>query len=70
VTIEAIFVVMGKPDTAVQQCPLAMDKWIALLVSHRQIVLGLIINTRTLTVGIPKKYCAEAYAILNDTWHF
>jgi hypothetical protein len=25
--IEAIFVVMGKLDTAVRQCPLAMDKW-------------------------------------------
>jgi hypothetical protein len=24
--IEAIFVVMGKPDESVQQCPLAMDK--------------------------------------------
>jgi hypothetical protein len=25
--IEGIFVVMGKPDTAGRQCPLAMDKW-------------------------------------------
>ena len=25
--IEAIFVVMGKPDTLVRQCSLAMDKW-------------------------------------------
>ena len=25
--IEAIFIVMGKPDIAVRQCPLAMDKW-------------------------------------------
>jgi hypothetical protein len=25
--IEAIFVIMGKPDTTVCQCPLAMDKW-------------------------------------------
>jgi hypothetical protein len=24
---EAIFVVMGEPDTTVRQCPLAMDKW-------------------------------------------
>jgi hypothetical protein len=27
-TIEAIFVVMGEPDVAVRQCPLAMDKWL------------------------------------------
>ncbi len=24
--IEAIFVVMGEPNTAVRQCPIAMDK--------------------------------------------
>ena len=26
-TIKAIFVIMGKPDVPVRQCPLAMDKW-------------------------------------------
>jgi hypothetical protein len=30
--IEAIFVVMGKPDTTVRQCSLAMDKWEELIV--------------------------------------
>jgi hypothetical protein len=29
-TIKAIFVVMGEPDVAVRQCPLAMDKWLEL----------------------------------------
>ena len=29
----------------------------------------MIINTRNLTVAIPAEYCAEAYAILNETWH-
>jgi hypothetical protein len=29
-TIKAIFVVMGEPDVAVRQCPLAMDKWFQL----------------------------------------
>jgi hypothetical protein len=27
--IEAIFAIMGKPDTTVCQCPLAMDKWLS-----------------------------------------
>ena len=27
VLIEAIFVIMGTPDTTVCQCPLALDKW-------------------------------------------
>ncbi len=33
--IEAIFVIMGRPDTRVRQCPLAMDKWVELIVSPR-----------------------------------
>jgi hypothetical protein len=30
--IEAIFVVMGEPNVAVRQCPLAMDKWLELII--------------------------------------
>ncbi len=30
-TIEAIFIVMGEPDVAVRQCPLAMDKWLEIV---------------------------------------
>ena len=40
-TIEAIFVVMGPPKTEVRQNPLAMDKWIELIVGPQQIMLGL-----------------------------
>jgi hypothetical protein len=53
--IEAIFVVMGKPDTALRQLPLAMDKWLELVVGPILIMLGLIIDTNKLTVAIPKK---------------
>ena len=51
--IEAIFVIMGTPDTAVCQCPLAMEKWVDLVVAPRQRMLGLIVDTNTMTVGIP-----------------
>jgi hypothetical protein len=50
--IKAIFIIMGKPDTTVQQCPLAMDKWLELIIAPKQRMLGLIIETNTLTVGI------------------
>ena len=30
--IEAIFVIMGRANTLIRQCPLAIDKWIALVV--------------------------------------
>ncbi len=33
--IEAIFVMMGEPEIAVRQCPLAMDKWLELVIGPR-----------------------------------
>jgi hypothetical protein len=40
--IEAIFAIMGKPDTTVCQCPLAMDKWLELVIAPKQRMLRLI----------------------------
>jgi hypothetical protein len=67
--IEAIFVIMGTPDTAVCQCPLAMEKWVDLVVAPRQRMLGLIIDTDNLMVGIPPDYVTEVLGLLNTTWH-
>jgi hypothetical protein len=67
--IEAIFIVMGKPDIAVRQCPLAMDKWLELVIGPMQTMLGLIIDTNRLTVAIPSKYLQEVLELLNYTWH-
>ncbi len=60
---------MGKPDTTVRQCPLAMDKWLELVVAPKQRMLGLIIDTNTLTVGIPPNYIKEVLDLINTTWH-
>jgi hypothetical protein len=68
-TIEAIFIVMGKPDVAVRQCPLAMDKLLEVVIGPKQTMLGLIINTNRLTVAIPPKYLQEVLELLNSTWH-
>ncbi len=67
--IKAIFVIMGKPDMTVRQCPLAMDKWLELTVAPKQRMLGLIIDTNTLTVGIPPDYAKEVLDLINTTWH-
>jgi hypothetical protein len=53
--IEAIFTVRGTPDIAVRQCPLSLEKWHQLIVGPRQIVLGIVINTNTMTVSITKE---------------
>ncbi len=68
-TIKAIFFVMRKPDVAVRQCPLAMDKWLELVIGPKQTMLGLIIDTNRLTVAIPAKYLQEVLDLLNSTWH-
>ncbi len=43
--IEAIFAIMGTPDTTVRQCPLALDKWLEFIVASRQRMLGLIVKS-------------------------
>ena len=53
---EAIFTVCGVPDIAVCQCPLSLKKWHELIIRPIQIVLGLVINTNTMTVGIMDEY--------------
>jgi hypothetical protein len=68
-TIKAIFVVMGKSDVVVRQCPLAMVKWLELVIGPKQTMLGLIIDTNRLTVAIPAKYLQEVLNLLNFTWH-
>ncbi len=67
--IEIIFVIMGKPDRTFCQCPLAMDKWLELVVAPKQRILGLIIDTNNLMVGILPDYVAEVLDLINTTWH-
>jgi hypothetical protein len=67
--IEAIFVVMGYPDEKIRQCPLALDKWTSLIISTRQVMLGLVIDTNTLTVGIPDDYVEGVRELIDSTWH-
>ena len=67
--IEAIFTVMGEADITVRQCPLAMDKWLELIVGPILTMLGLTINTNRLTVAIPTKYVTDVRDTINTTWH-
>jgi hypothetical protein len=67
--IEAFFVILGAPDTRVRQCPLALDKWWELIVASRQRMLGVIVDTNTMKVGIPPDYVAEVLDLINTTWH-
>ena len=67
--IEAIFVVLGTPEIVKRQCPLALDKWITLIVGPVQTFLGLVVDTSKMMVSIPRHYIDEVLVILNETWH-
>jgi hypothetical protein len=64
-TIQAIFIVCGKPDISVCQCPLSMEKWLELIVGPKQIVLGLVVDTNNMTVGITEDYIQQVQTLLN-----
>ena len=63
--VEAIFAVMGEPDTALRQCPLAMDKWKRIVVAEHQLALGLIVKSRSLSVAITREYADSTLQIIN-----
>jgi hypothetical protein len=67
--VEAIFAVMGAPDTSVHQCSLAMDKWEKLHVTPIQTMLGLVINTNRMTVSVPNNYIQSICMLIDSTWH-
>jgi hypothetical protein len=57
---------MGKPDTTIRQCPFAMDKWEELIIVLVQTMLGVIINTYKLTVGIPDNWYGSSQCGANS----
>jgi hypothetical protein len=46
-----------------------MNKWEELVVGPVQTMLGLVINTYQLTVGILSNYMNEVLLLVNNTWH-
>ena len=62
--IEAIFNILGHPDTAVRRNPLSMEKWIDHRVSWQSTLLGFRWNTRKLTIGIPEDYLATVRSLI------
>ena len=67
--IEVIFVVMGEPDTNIQQYPQSQDKWVEMVTGTVQTMHGLILDTNRLTVAIPRSYIANICEIINKVWH-
>ena len=41
----------------------------SLVISPRQVMLGLVIDTTMLTVSIPEEYIQDVRLLLDSTWH-
>jgi hypothetical protein len=67
-TIEAVFTVCGEPQMEVRQCTLSLEKWLEMIVGPVQIVLGLSVDTNTLTIGITEEYCKQVQVMLDTNW--
>jgi hypothetical protein len=67
--IEAIFVIMGKPDAAIRKCLLALDKWMDMVPGPTQTMLGLIHDTNKLTIHIPGPYVCKLHNVIKKTWN-
>jgi hypothetical protein len=71
--IKAIFTECGRPNMAVCQCPLLLEKWHELIVGPKQIILGLVIDTSKMTVGITDEYLDQVRLLLSQwdrNWRF
>ena len=51
-----------------RQCPLTMDKWAKLIVAEEQLGLGLIFNTRKMSVAITSKYLNDSLRSMQTIW--
>ena len=67
--LDAIFAVMGQPMPRLRQCAVALDKFKKLIVSHCLVLLGFLINTRDMTVGVTSEFRQEVLDLLEKTWH-
>jgi hypothetical protein len=56
--------VCGTPDVTVLQCPLSFKKWHKLIVDPRQIILGLVVDSNKMMVGITDDYIQQVRELL------
>ena len=67
-SIEAIFILLGKSDLDFRQDPISWDKLEEMIIATCNKVLGLILNTRNMTISIPDDFIASLNKLLKTTW--
>jgi hypothetical protein len=66
--IEAIFILLGESDLEKRQDPVSWDKLLEMVIHFINKVLGLIINTRAMTIGVPPEYIQKVLRLMDDHW--
>lgn len=67
--IEAIFILLGVSELSKRQDPISFEKMVEMLVSYMNKILGQIIHTRRLDVGVPKDYITKTLKLLTPFHH-
>ena len=67
-SLEALFLLLGYP-CEFRRSPLSMDKFYQAQCSWEKEQLGLIINTRTMTISLPQAKVDRLLTLLKSTWH-
>ena len=62
--IEAIFILLGESDLSQRQDPISFEKMEEMMVSYMNKMLGQVIHTRRLDVGVPPAYVAKTLKLL------
>ena len=62
--IEAIFILLGQSDLSKRQDPISFDKMVEMMISYLNKILGVLIDTRRLDVGVPPDYIKKTLALL------
>ena len=66
--IEAVFILLGKPDLTLCQDPISWDKLLELTITPGDHVLGLVLDLHCLTIGAPPDLIAAMVHFLRTTW--
>lgn len=68
-SIEALFSLLGYPNERVRRSALSMDKFASALCSWRKEQLGILIDSRSMTISLPPAKIDKLINLLSNTWH-
>ena len=68
-SIESIFAILGNPCPEARQDPVSWDKLFDMVIGFCNKILGVVINTQTMTVRTPENYVQDTVSLMTTTWH-